>query len=216
LSRSQQDDHPVLAFLELVGNDVCDHRHTFDTMTTPEQFRTNMLSILDYLDTRLPAGSHLVVLGLVNGSLIYEGVKDKMHPIGVTYSEFYDWQNCVEASFCWGWLNTNATVREFTTNRAMELNQVHREVLGNYTAKNFDFIYYDFPAQEIWDEWVAQGNDPFGLIEPVDGFHPNQQFHAMLADKLWEKLENDHPEWLGPVNPNNDLITQLFGDQGGY
>jgi len=37
-----------------------------------------------------------------------------------------------------------------------------------------------------------------------------------LADKIWEHLEAEKPEWLGPVNPNNDLITQLFGDQGGY
>jgi len=216
LSRSQQDDHPVLAFLELVGNDVCDHRPTFDFMTTPEQFRTNMLEILDYLDTRLPPGSHLVVLGLVNGSMIYEGVKDKIHPLGVTYSQYYDFTNCIEASFCWGWLNTNATVRDRTTKRAMELNEVHKEVLSTYSAKNFDFIYYDFPAQPIWDEWVAGGNDPYELIEPVDGFHPNQVFTALLADKIWDQLEADRPEWLGAINPNNDLITELFGDQGGY
>jgi len=216
LSRSQQDDQPVLAFLELIANDICDHRPTFDAMTTPEQFKTNMLAILDYLDTRLPPGSHLTVIGLVNGSMVFEGVKDKMHPIGVSYSQYYDFSNCIEASFCWGWLNTNATVREITTQKAMELNQVHKDILSTYQAKNFDFIYLDFPAQEIWDEWVAKGNDPYELIEPVDGFHPNQIFTALLADKIWEHLEAEKPEWLGPVNPNNDLITQLFGDQGGY
>jgi len=216
LSRSQQDDHPVLAFLELIANDICDHRTTFDAMTTPEQFRKNMVTILDYLDTRLPPGSHLVVIGLVNGSMVYEGVKDKTHPLGVSYSQFYDFSNCIEASFCWGWLNTNATIRELTTQKAMELNEVHKEILSTYVAKNFDFIYYDFPAKPIWDDWVAKGNDPYDLIEPVDGFHPNQMFTALLADKIWDQLAADRPEWLGPINPNNDLITQLFGDQGGY
>jgi hypothetical protein len=38
----------------------------------------------------------------------------------------------------------------------------------------------------------------------------------MMADYLWEQLQQDHPSFIGDVNPNNALIVQLFGDQGGY
>ena len=216
LSRDQQNDHPLLMFLELVGNDVCWAQNNFDAYTTPDVFRAKIIEILDHLDTVVPIGSHLVILGLVNGSLIFEGVTGKTHPIGVTYDQYYDWSNCIQAAFCWGWLNTNATVRDTTTEWAMTLNNVYKDILTTYTAKNFDVAYYDFPAQEIWDNWIAEGNDPYGLIEPADGFHPNQIFHALLADNIWNALSRDHPDWLGEENPNNDQITQLFGDQGGY
>ena len=33
---------------------------------------------------------------------------------------------------------------------------------------------------------------------------------------MWDKLVKDHPSFIGAVNPNNVLIEQLFGDQGGY
>lgn len=216
MRRDPANDQPLLIFLELIGNDVCDHTPSFDVMTTPAQFQENVIKLLDYIDTHVPAGSHLVVLGLVNGSMVYEGVKDHTHPSGVTYSQYYDFSNCIEASFCWGWLNTNATVRDLTTQRAMQLNQVWQSVLSNYTAKNYDSAYYDFPAQPIWDQWVAAGKDPYDLIEPADGFHPNQMLHSLLGDWLWNTLLQDHADWLGEENPNNDQITQIFGDQGGY
>jgi len=216
ISRVQATDHPVLIFLELIGNDVCSGHEDFDHFTDPEDFREKITGILDYLDTVVPPGSHLVALGLVNGSLIYTGVKDKIHPAGVSYPDLYDFQNCLETSMCWGWLNNNDTVREITTQHAFKLNQVYRDLVGTYKAKNFDWTYYDFPAQQIWDAWVAEGNDPYLLIEPTDGFHPSQIFHAKLGDHLWDTLMADHPDWLGEVNPNNDRIQQLFGNQGGY
>jgi acyloxyacyl hydrolase len=219
ISDSQEkknDDNPLLMFLELIGNDVCDHRHSFDAMTTPEDFRKNTIKMLDWLDENVPAGSHLVILGVVNGSLLYEGTAGRTHPLGITYDRLYDFQNCVESSFCWGWLQTDATIREKTTQRAQELNQVYKDLINTYKPKNFDFAYYDFPAGKIFNEYRDAGNDVMDLIEPVDGFHPSQLFHAKLADYLWETLLKDHPDWVGPVNPNNDLITQLFGNQGGY
>jgi len=216
LARNQTNDHPLLIFLELIGNDVCSGHEDFDHFTQPDDFRNHIIEILDHLDTVVPAGSHLMVLGLVNGSLIYQGVKDKMHPIGVSYPQLYDFQNCLETSMCWGWLNNNETIRDITTAHAAKLNQVYREVFSTYKAKNFDTAYYDFPAQQIWDAWVAEGNDPYLLIEPTDGFHPSQIFHAKLGDYLWNTIMTDHPDWLGKENPNNDRIQQLFGNQGGY
>ena len=39
---------------------------------------------------------------------------------------------------------------------------------------------------------------------------------ALTAKIIWENLEKNFPEVIGPVNPNNDKIQQIFGDQGGY
>jgi acyloxyacyl hydrolase len=216
LARNVTEDFPLLIFLELIGNDVCGHEQSFDHMTKPENFRKNIKTLLDNLDQIVPPGSHLVAIGLVNGSKIYEGVKDRIHPVGVSYPDLYDYQNCLDASFCWGWLNTNQTVRDTTTKIAESLSAQYNIVFSNYTAKNFDFVYYDFPTQAIWDEWVAEGNDPYLLIEPTDGFHPSQIFHAKLGEHLWKFLQDERPAWLGAENPYNDQITQLFGDQGGY
>jgi len=29
-------------------------------------------------------------------------------------------------------------------------------------------------------------------------------------------METNFADWLGPINPNNDAITKVFGNQGGY
>jgi len=38
------------------------------------------------------------------------------------------------------------------------------------------------------NKYIEEGGNPKDLIEPVDGFHPGQKFHAMLADWLWNAL----------------------------
>jgi acyloxyacyl hydrolase len=38
----------------------------------------------------------------------------------------------------------------------------------------------------------------------------------LTAKIIWGNLEKNFPEVIGPVNPNNDKIQQIFGDQGGY
>jgi acyloxyacyl hydrolase len=61
-------------FLELIGNDVC--KDSFDQMRQPEEFKANIITLLDYLDTAVPAGSHLVILGLGDGDILYEYLHD--------------------------------------------------------------------------------------------------------------------------------------------
>jgi hypothetical protein len=34
--------------------------------------------------------------------------------------------------------------------------------------------------------------------------------------QVWEFLEQNYPDALGPINPNNAAIVAQFGDQGGY
>lgn len=54
------------------------------------------------------------------------------------------------------------------------------------------------------------------LIEPIDGFHPNQQCNALIAEYIWNLLSKKHPDWLGKQNPFNPQIISIFGDQNGH
>jgi acyloxyacyl hydrolase len=77
--------------------------------------------------------------------------------------------------------------------------------------------YYDFPADEVLKRWIARGGEGYWqLIEPNDGFHPNLISNMITAEIYVDYIQRDHPDWLGPVNPNNAKIQELFGDQGGY
>jgi len=60
------------------------------------------------------------------------------------------------------------------------------------------------------------GREPWEVIEVIDGFHTNQNGHYLYAESIWEILAQSYPDWIGPVNPNNDQITMMFGGQGGY
>ena len=51
---------------------------------------------------------------------------------------------------------------------------------------------------------------------PVDGFHPDQTTMALAANVLVDALEKDAPHFLGDINPHNEMIKKLFGNQGGH
>lgn len=221
MSRNYKTDNPMLINLALIGNDVCNGHHDFTSMTTPQQMYDNTMKTLRYLDdSRVPAGSHLLMTGLADGRVLFEGLADRIHPIGsarndVTYSAFYDFLNCLETSPCWGWMNTNATVRNTTAVRQRELNAVLARIARTESFKNFDVIYIDDPFTAIINQWVSGGGKLYQLIEAVDGFHPSQIANSLMADYIWKFLEDNHPSFIPALNPNNDKITTIFGDQGG-
>lgn len=219
LGKNSSADHPLLLVTELIGNDVCSPHHGPDSMTTPQEFYDNLVQFITNLDTRVPPGSSFVAFGVVKGSILYDILSQRIHPIGVTYERVYNLLNCLGANPCYMWLNSNATLRQMGDERAAQLNLMWPQVFKDLTGKlkNIQGMqYYDFPAKEILDNYKRQGGDPASLIEPVDGFHPGQLFHAYLGDWLYGHLLKDHPDWLGPINPNNDVIAQMFGEQGGY
>ncbi len=49
-------------------------------MTTPKKFHSNVLDALDYFDEILPAGSHVLFIGLVDGRILWNALHDKPHP----------------------------------------------------------------------------------------------------------------------------------------
>jgi acyloxyacyl hydrolase len=103
-----------------------------------------------------------------------------------------------------------------TSDIAALLSMVIKNVTLTNKFKNYDMIYYDFPFDQVIQQWVNSGGEPWQLLEPIDGFHVNQYAHGIIGETIWAYFEKNLPDWLGPVNENNDLIAKLFGDQGGY
>jgi len=190
-------------------------------MTTPKEFRNNVLEALDYLETILPNNSHVVFVGLEHGEM-WNTNSQRQYPnntIGgnITYAILWDYINCLEISPCWGWLNSNATIRNLTIAWAQSLDNVFIDLvstLKNYTR--FDLTYLVNPDVINTNNWVAQGGQAYELLEWVGGGHPSQLQHEMTALQLWNDLETKYPHIIGPVNPNNAEIEKLFGNQGGY
>ena len=90
-------DQPQLVLYSLVGNDVCDPNR----MTKPTDFYNYIVTALNFLDTKLPSGSHVVMTGLANGSVLYDSLSEAIHPLGKTrmdvkYKTFYTWLSCIE------------------------------------------------------------------------------------------------------------------------
>ena len=222
LTRDQENDAPLLVVYSLVGNDVCNgHQDTIARMTTVEEMLNNTLHGLAYLDTILPKGSHVLTTGLANGSLLYQLLHDRIHPLGrvgppITYSQIYSYLSCLQISPCNGWLTSNDTLRAFTSQRAVDLSEAVRQATNSYASQNFDATYLDFPFEEVIREWESQGGEAWQLIESVDGFHINQFGHAVTSDVLWSWLQTNKPQWLPPINPHNADIERVFKDQGGY
>ncbi len=220
-ARHAKFDNPVFLTLALVGNDVCNGHPGMSHMTTPEEFYANNLKTLQYLDTILPSGSVVMAIGLVDGRVLYNSLHDRIHPIGslhndVTYAQMYNYLNCLQITPCFGWLNSNETWRNRTTERAMELNAALEALVKNVTFQNFKAHYFDPPIGLVFKRWEEQGGKPWELIEPVDGFHPNQIANALNTEVMWELMRNYTPEVIPPVNPFNSMIEKKFGDQGGY
>lgn len=165
-------DNPVFLVLALVGNDVCSGHHDIDHMTKPYEMFANTLDTLRKVDAIVPRGSHVLLMGLVDGRVLYDNLHNRIHPIGLTrndvnYAQFYDYMNCLYVSPCFGWMNSNATWRNATSERAFALNRVLRDLAKNTTFKNFDVYYFDPPLEQAFAEWRKQGGEPWQLIEPV-------------------------------------------------
>ncbi len=218
LARNQKSDHPLLLFYSLIGNDVCSGEASFNRFTKPEEFYQNVVQTLDHLETILPPNSYVVFVGLADGSLLYDFLKDAYHPLGVKYPQMYDYMNCLETTPCWGWMNTNATVRRVTSEHAAELSKVYPKIIAEKSSsyKNFKMLYHEFPLSYMYKKYMEEGGNVVDLIEPMDGFHPSQIGGNLIAQGLYEWLSAEHPDALGPINPNNHIIDKLFGDQGGY
>ncbi|GIY62267.1 acyloxyacyl hydrolase [Caerostris darwini] len=222
IARKPQIDKPAIVMYGMMGNDVCSRwMKSLDDLTTPEQFRSNVISTLDNLNGILPKGSHVLLVGLVNGSFIYNAMGERLHPIGqlhgdVHYKDMYEWFNCMRIGPCYGWMNKNETIREATTQRAVELSNVLKDIAANEKYDSFSIHFLSNPLATVIRQWEKDGYPLWKLIEPVDSLHPVQAILPLITAAIWDEIETNFPEVLGEVNPNNAAIQKLFGDQGGH
>ncbi|KAM7322654.1 hypothetical protein ACRRTK_018159 [Alexandromys fortis] len=222
LSRNQALDQPAIVIYAMIGNDVCNGRaDPIPGMTTPEQMYSNVMQTLKYLDSHLPNGSHVILYGLPDGTFLWDSLHDQYHPLGqlnkdVTYADFFSFLSCLQVSPCGGWMSSNKTLRTLTSQRAEQLSNTLKKMAATETFTNFNLFYMDFAFHEIIEEWRRRGGQPWQLIEPVDGFHPNEVASLLLADRVWKKIQSQWPQILGKENPFNSQIEKVFGDQGGH
>ena len=94
---------------------------------------------------------------------------------------------------------------EFTSNFKFAENFVVFECVHRLLEKGYKPEHLELEIEEPWQ-----------LIESVDGFHINQYGHGVTADTLWSWLQTNKPDWLPPLNPHNADIERVFKDQGGY
>ncbi|KAM7245336.1 hypothetical protein CapIbe_003862 [Capra ibex] len=222
LSRNQLLDYPAIVIYAMIGNDVCSgHIDPLPAMTTPEKLYSKVMQTLQYLNSHLPNGSHVILYGLPDGRFLWDHLHDRYHPLGqlnkdVTYAHFYSFLNCLQVSPCRGWMSSNKMLRTLTSERAEQLSKTLKKIATSQKFTNFDLFYLDFDFQEITEEWQKKGGQPWQLIEPVDGFHPNEVVSQLLADRFWKKMQHQWPHVLGKENPFNPQIEEVFGDQGGH
>ncbi|XP_048367187.1 acyloxyacyl hydrolase [Sphaerodactylus townsendi] len=222
LARSQKFDKPAIVTYAMIGNDVCNGKaDTVAGMTLPEQMHSNVVKSLHHLDSLLPKGSHVILIGLAHGTFLWNNLHDRYHPLGqlnkdITYGQLYSFLSCLKVNPCKGWLSSNATLRKITTERAMQLSSVLRGIAEAEKYTNFDLFYMDYALEEIAEEWHTMGGENWQLIEPVDGFHPTQIASVLMTKVFWEKILHKWPHILGKGNPHNNQIAAVFKDQGGH
>nr|XP_008111055.1 PREDICTED: acyloxyacyl hydrolase isoform X3 [Anolis carolinensis] len=166
LARNQQFDKPAIVFFSMVGNDVCNgYPDTVKHMTQPEKMRSNVLQTLRHLDSHLPKGSHVILIGLVDGRFLWDNLHKRYHPLGqlnkdVTYEQFYSFLSCLRINPCNGWMSSNSTLRDLTAERASQLSDILKEIEKLEKFTNFDLFYMDYPIKEKFSEDArdAMGN----------------------------------------------------------
>jgi len=204
---------PLLLYMAMIGNDVCSSRTK--SRNTPEQYHDNVLATVLDLDANVPAGTKMVLIGLVDGRILYNSMHDKIHPLGstnkdVTYEAFYDYLNCLEVSPCSGWMNSNETIRNATSATAKAMRDKLPHIVEKTRGKlqNIELFYLGDVIDDALNAYLANGGHGSDLIEPADGFHPNQLGQFMLAQYIWNATVS--AGIIPPANPNNDKIRQIF------
>lgn len=204
---------PVLLFMAMIGNDVCTHDSI--PRNTPEQYKQNFKETVLSLETRLPKGSKIITVGLVDGRILYESMHNRVHPLGstnqdVTFGTFYDYLNCLELSPCAGWMNSNQTIRDATSATAAAMRNTLPEVIAETKdqLQNIEVHYLGDLIDDAINFFLAEGHQGHELIEESDGFHPNQVGQAMIAQFIWNATVN--AGIIPAANPNNEKIREKF------
>jgi len=84
-------------------------------MTKPKDFYNNVIQAMNYLDTMLPPGSHVLLTGLANGSLLFQSIGENIYPIGrvkndVKYSDVYTYLSCLQVFTVFSFFNKTSSL----------------------------------------------------------------------------------------------------------
>ena len=112
-------------------------------------------------DEILPSGSTVILTGLADGSVLWEILEGRKHPLGeyrqdMDYPSLYGYLECLEVSPCMGWMSSNDTLRMVTTDHARKLSRVAQDIAETESYQHFDMMYYDFdirPSIELWERF---------------------------------------------------------------
>ena len=163
----------------------------------------------------MPKGTKVVLIGLVDGRILYESMYDRIHPLGstnndLTYETFYDYLNCLEISPCAGWLTSNETARNENSATAAAMTSKLPLIIEETRAKlnNIEVFYLGDVINDAIKYFLALGVKGYDIIEPSDGFHPNQLGQSFFAQYIWNATVN--AGIIPPANPNNDAIRARF------
>ncbi len=72
----------------------------FDCAVVAQEFQSSVLLSLAYLDTVVPAGSHVAFIPLVDGRVLFDTMGSQIHPLGVTYADLYEYLSCNGVNPC--------------------------------------------------------------------------------------------------------------------
>jgi acyloxyacyl hydrolase len=107
-------------------------------------------------------------------------------------------------------MNANETIRNETsaTAEAMrgKLALIVEETKGK--LQNIELFYLGDVLDNGIKEFLAAGGKGSDMIEPADGFHPNQFGQALFAQYIWNATVA--AGIIPPANPNNHRIKQIF------
>ena len=194
-ARDHQTDHPALVIYSLIGNDICNGHPGTSAMTPPADFRAHVLQHLAALDDKLPAGSFVLLVGTIDGAAIFDTLHAQQHPLGTSYSSFYDFLNCNDASPCRGWMTSNASDRAAASAWSASLRAEYKDIIANpppYANIELGYVYIDL--YQLLANYKATGGAPADMFEAADGFHPSQVTNEMIATMLWDFLETEFPQ----------------------
>ena len=96
------------------------------------------------------------------GRVLYESLANRVHPLGafhhdITFSDVYAYLNCLEISPCSGWMNSNATLRNATTARAVELSEVCEDISLNNNLRGYSRGAFPPGRERSTSWWIKEG-----------------------------------------------------------
>lgn len=200
-----------------MGNDVC--KKSLDAMTKKEDFEKQLLDGMIKLDEISPPGSKAIVVGLVDGRILWNEMSERQHPLGTKYKNVYGFLSCTNSNPCATWLTSNSTTRDAASRHAAILSNAAENIVRQLQGrlKNVEAKYYDFNIglRSVIEDFRRRGLSPHVLIEAIDGFHASVNVAAPLSvDYLWQILAESN--WIPSENRYNAEIARIFGDQGGH